>query len=937
MKFNKIFTILALGQLLAFSTMAQTEIVVDSPEYFQAKANGTLDQYVLVQNLALQVQNGTATPLKKPSTNTGNPKSSDCDCYQAPDGSYTLALQPNDDGSSGVINLPFTFSFYGQNYTSLYINNNGNVTFESGMSTYSSTAFPSAGRKIIAPFWGDVDTRGGNGQVLYKVTPHAIFVNWVNVGYYNTQGDKRNTFQLILSDGTDPSIPDGNNIAFCYQDMQWTTGSASSGVNGFGGTPATAGANKGDNVGYFLIGRFDHAGNDFDGPLGANDGISYLDYRSFFFNITNINNIPPIAQGITPCDTFKVCTFGDTADFTVTFLSPELNQTTSVTYSSPLASLQELSNTSGNTATLKLRIVGNPADAGFYPVVVTATDSYTPAGVTTLTFYIKIENSAAAMNPDLSFTAACNQFPVSVLNGPYEGYLWDNGATTPTSVITQSGNYGVTVRIGNCYKRVSEYIEVPKPQPFMFDGNLFLCPGEDSTLVSVNNPNIGVMNWNTGNPQVDHGSSMWLTPGTYTIYNTDVNGFCSKDTTFIIKQAVPSQIFPDKIVCGGLSFNSVGSVVGTQASWSSPNPEISFSNVYANTPTITATQPGIYSVTLTNPCANDLHAQVIFSYQPTIFPNDTVCGGKYHVDPASVNSLDGGTWSTVAPTIISFSDNSIPAPVISSNYTPYSSQVVFTDKYCPNLKASAMIVFVQDGTPTIPALACDLESNALTVDSYQGGEWFVINHPNGATYSFENGSTATNPHIKVSEPGTYTIEYRDNFCGTKQSDIYFPPYLYTEVNDTILCAGTEYLLHCQTSPHNVTYTWSTGETGTTSIWVKEPGTYSVTIQNECYSFTDAGTVEYYVCDIEAPNIISLSSQAGNNKWFVEADGVADFNCVIVNRWGNVVYEFSSVTDSWDGKDKSGKLVEDGVYFYTIKAKVVGGNDLVKHGFIHVVH
>jgi hypothetical protein len=47
--------------------------------------------------------------------------------------------------------------------------------------------------------------------------------------------DKLNDFQLILTDGSDPLLPNGNNIAFCYGDMQWTTGSASQCVGGFGG------------------------------------------------------------------------------------------------------------------------------------------------------------------------------------------------------------------------------------------------------------------------------------------------------------------------------------------------------------------------------------------------------------------------------------------------------------------------------------------------------------------------------------------------------------------------------------------------------------------------------------------------------------------------------------------------------------------------------
>ena len=53
---------------------------------------------------------------------------------------------------------------------------------------------------------------------------------------------------VLISDGNDPSMGIGNNICFCYADMEWTTGNASDGVSGFGGTPATVGVNNGDGI-----------------------------------------------------------------------------------------------------------------------------------------------------------------------------------------------------------------------------------------------------------------------------------------------------------------------------------------------------------------------------------------------------------------------------------------------------------------------------------------------------------------------------------------------------------------------------------------------------------------------------------------------------------------------------------------------------------------
>ena len=51
---------------------------------------------------------------------------------------------PLDDGSYGPINLGWTYTFYEVDYTSLYINVNGNITFGDLYSAYSASGFPDA-------------------------------------------------------------------------------------------------------------------------------------------------------------------------------------------------------------------------------------------------------------------------------------------------------------------------------------------------------------------------------------------------------------------------------------------------------------------------------------------------------------------------------------------------------------------------------------------------------------------------------------------------------------------------------------------------------------------------------------------------------------------------------------------------------------------------
>jgi hypothetical protein len=70
---------------------------------------------------------------------------------------------------------------------------------------------------MVAPFWADVDTREGLGQVwVKKLYPSrkVYLAAWNSVGYYDTKGDKRNTFMVMISDGNDPGMGIGKNICF---------------------------------------------------------------------------------------------------------------------------------------------------------------------------------------------------------------------------------------------------------------------------------------------------------------------------------------------------------------------------------------------------------------------------------------------------------------------------------------------------------------------------------------------------------------------------------------------------------------------------------------------------------------------------------------------------------------------------------------------------
>ena len=138
-----------------------------------------------------------------------------------------------DDGSTKVnLGNGMKLRLNGAVYSSLYINTNGNVSFDQALGDYSPTAFNgnSYATSFLAPFFGDVDTTNGGGSIGYgntKFDGHNTFaVTWSNVGYYPRKNDLKNTFQLLLVDRSDTGA---NNFDFYfnYGSIQWDKSSAS--------------------------------------------------------------------------------------------------------------------------------------------------------------------------------------------------------------------------------------------------------------------------------------------------------------------------------------------------------------------------------------------------------------------------------------------------------------------------------------------------------------------------------------------------------------------------------------------------------------------------------------------------------------------------------------------------------------------------------------
>ena len=164
-------------------------------------------------------------------------------------GFTSRVLAANDDLSAPLEPMGFSINFFGKTRSAAYVNNNGNITFDGALATYTPFGLDSTQHEIIGPFFADVDTRNpASGLVTYgqdTVNGHKAFgANYINVGYYASHADKLNSFQVVLIDRSDSGA--GNfDLEFNYAKIQWETGDASGGVGGYGGTPAVVGWSNG--------------------------------------------------------------------------------------------------------------------------------------------------------------------------------------------------------------------------------------------------------------------------------------------------------------------------------------------------------------------------------------------------------------------------------------------------------------------------------------------------------------------------------------------------------------------------------------------------------------------------------------------------------------------------------------------------------------------
>jgi len=512
--------------------------------------------------------------------------------------------------------------------------------------------------------------------------------------------------------------------------------------------------------------------------------------------------------------------------------------------------------------------------------------------------------------------------------------------TTYTLTVTDVAN-------GGCTDVSTVDVTILPPAISNAGANVAFCSGGSSLIGSSSNagmtyswsPSTGLSNPNIAQPTVtgtNAGPGSQVTTYTLTVTNTG-NGGCTAVSTVdvTIYPAVVADAGQDVSFCSG--FNSqigTASQAGLTYSWS-PSSGLNDSNIAQPTASGTNVGPGsqvtTYTLTVSNAACSSTN-----DVNVTIYPITTVDAGTYSPicadagDITLVGSPTGGTFSGVGVSANLFNSSNgtqtVTYTYVDGNNCTFSENAIITVNPLPNVNAG------------VDQTVCEGQSVTL------GGTGAL-------NYTWSNGVQNNQPFTPSAGQVTYTVTGTDvNGCVNTDNvvvNVFAVPdaNVLADVNSGYPGLVVNFANN-STNSSNFNWNFGNGETGltnslasTTSTYLN-PGTYDVVLTAMNGSCTDYDTVQVIIIEfpepiIEVPNVFSPNGDGANDNFFINVQFATSIHFIIINRWGNLIFENEGVNPVWDG-DSKGNPVEEGVFFVKYEITGINGNIYPGHGNVTLI-
>ncbi len=261
----------------------------------------------------------------------------------------------------------------------------------------------------------------------------------------------------------------------------------------------------------------------------------------------------------------------------------------------------------------------------------------------------------------------------------------------------------------------------------------------------------------------------------------------------------------------------------------------------------------------------------------------------------------------------------------------------------------------QDTIPYGSANGCDsiivttLTINPAPVVSISGdtavcaGKQITLTAGGAITYQWNTGETTAVITVTPSANTTYQVIGFNGSCSDTANTtitLLLPPTA-TASPDTLLEEGTSVTL---TAGGGGTYLWYPSDYLSCDTCANPEATPEVTTEY-CVVVTASNTCSDTACitlqvekicgEVFVPNILTPNGDGQHDRLEIFGNCLQNFTFTIYNRWGEVVFETTDLSETWDGTYK-GQAVNNAVFHYLLRGTLISGKEVEKYGTITLV-
>ncbi|MDQ3048877.1 MAG: gliding motility-associated C-terminal domain-containing protein, partial [Bacteroidota bacterium] len=571
---------------------------------------------------------------------------------------------------------------------------------------------------------------------------------------------------------------------------------------------------------------------------------------------------------------------------------------------------------SWNTTPVQTTATANLLSAGTYTVTVSDLNLCTSTATVTIT-----EPAPLILSLDTKSDPSCNGLSDGSIftlasggTGAYS-YSWAPAVSTLASAVNiPSGSYDITLSDGN---GCTDLLNVVLTDPAVLTNNASasstaFCLGGSTTLNSTvaGGTTSYTYSWSNGSVLATQTVSPLLT-NNYTVTVTDANNCTAIDSVLItVFQPAVINLGNDTAICQGDMITLNAGPGFSSYLWQNGT----------NLQTLNASTANLYHVSAIDPngCLVKDSLILIINPLPVIGLSDTVriCPGlstNLNANPAYTSYL----WNTGAVT------SSIPVTA-AGNYVV----VVQDANGCINSDSTTVRIYP---VPTLfftvsPRTGCDPLLVSTTNSSVLNGS--------SATWNWQIGSTNVNefaPNALLSSPGLYNVFLQATTSNGCIVDTLISNYVEVYPAPTAMIFPEAYEYELYDDNINIT-NLTTG--ATTFDWtlfgfpvstafdlvypITDTGSYNfqmlATNQFGCQDSTDVTIFIKPSFAIYFPSAFSPNGSGFNDFYMPKGYGIHEYDLMIFDRWGELVFRSKDINVGWDGTYKGGAPFKD-VYVY----------------------